>query len=122
MKPFFPFLIAAFVAACAWTILELTIAQRKRRFLGVMGAWGATVVLAALWQAEAVLWLWAFLQGVLVVWYGSIALLIIAFVSTWRVKEPGRLLFLSCAAISLAANVAAVIQFLWLAMVRPGGV
>ena len=122
MNPFFPFVIASFVAACAWTILELAIVQRKRRFAGVIGAWGATIVLAAFWQAEAVPWLWAFLQGVVLVWFGAMALLITAFVSTWRGKEPGRLPLLCCAALSIVVNIAALGQFLWEATVSPGGV
>lgn len=122
MNPFSPFVIASFVVACVWTILELAIFRRKRRFVGLMGAWGATVVLAAFWQAEAVAWLWAFLQGVLVIWFGSMVLLIVALVSTWRVKEPGRLPLLCCAALSIVVNVGALCQFLWLATVSPGGV
>ena len=122
MNPFLPFLIASFVAACAWTILVLAIDQRKRRFVGLIGAWAATVVLAALWQAEAVLWLWVFSQGVLLVWLGAIALLITAAVSIWRVKEPGRLPLLCCVVLSIVVDVAAGLQFLWLATVSPGGV
>jgi hypothetical protein len=94
----------------------------KRRFLGWIGAWAATVVLAALWQAEAVPWLWVFIQGVLLVWLGAIVLLIIAVVSIWPVKEPGRRPLLCCAVLSMVINVAAGLQFLWLATVSPGGV
>ena len=122
MNPFLPFLIASFVAACAWTILVLAIDQRKRRFVGLIGAWAATVVLAAFWQAESVPWLWSFLQGVLLVWLGAIALLITAVVSIWRVKEPGRRPLLCCAVLSIVVNVAAGLQFLWLATVSPSGV
>jgi len=122
MNPFLPFFIASFVAACAWTILVLAIDRRKRRFVGLIGAWSATVVLAALWQANAVPWLWVFLQGVLLVWLSAIALLITAVVSIWRVKEPGRLPLLCCAVLSLVLNVAAGLQFLWIATVSPGGV
>ena len=122
MNPFLPFLIASFVAACAWTILVLAVGRRNRRFVGLIGAWAATVVLAALWQAEAVPWLWVFLQGVLLVWLVAIALLITAVVSIWRVKEPGRSPLLFCAVLSIGANVAAGLQFLWLATVSPGGV
>ena len=122
MNTFLPFFIASFVAACAWTILVLAIDRRKRRFVGLIGAWSATVVLAALWQANAVPWLWVFLQGVLLVWLSAIALLITAVVSIWRVKEPGRLPLLCCAVLSLVLNVAAGLQFLWIATVSPGGV
>ena len=100
----------------------ITIDQRHRRFVGLIGAWAATVVLAALWQADAVPWLWVLLKGVLLVWLGAIALLITAVVSIWRVKEPGRRLLLCCAVLSIVVNVAAGLQFLWLATVSPGGV
>jgi hypothetical protein len=96
--------------------------QRKRRFVGLIGAWAATVVLAALWQAEAVPWLWVFLQAVLLVWLGAIALIITAVVSIWRIKEPGRRSLLCCAVLSMLVNVAAGLLFLWLATVSPGGV
>lgn len=122
MNPFLPYFIATLVVACAWTILVLAMDQRKRQFLGLIGAGAATVVLAALWQAEAVPWLWNFLQLVLVVWLGAIALLIIAAVSIWRVKEPGRLPLLCCAVFSIVVNVAAGLHFLWIATVGPGGV
>jgi hypothetical protein len=122
MNAFLPFLIASFAAACVWTILVLAIPQPKRRFVGLIGAWAATLVLAAIWQAEAVPWLWAFLQGVLLVWFGAVALLITAVVSIWRVKGPCRRPLLCCAVVSIVVNVAAGLQFLWLATVSPGGV
>jgi hypothetical protein len=122
MNPFLPYLIGSFVAACAWTILVLAIDRRKRGFVGLIGAWAATVVLAALWQAKAVPWLWVFLQGLLLVWLGAIAILITAAVSIWRVKEPGRFPLLCCVVLSIVVNAAAGLQFLWLATVSPGGV
>lgn len=102
--------------------MVLAIGHRKRRFVGLIGAWAATVVLAALWQAQAVPWLWVFLQGVLLIWLGAIALLITGVVLIWRVKEPGRRPLLCCAVLSIVVNVAAGLQFLWLATVSPGGV
>jgi len=120
MNPFLPLFIASVVAACAWTFLALN--RRKGQFLGLIGAWAGSLVIAAFWQAEAVPWLWGFLQGVLLVWLGAIALLIIACVSIWNVKEPGRRPLLCCAALSIIVNVAAGLQFLWLATVSPGGV
>lgn len=122
MNSFLPFLIASFVAACAWTILGLAIERHKRQLVGLIGAWVATVVLAAFWQAEAVPWLWVFLQAVLLVWLGAIALLIAAVVSILRVKELGRRALLCCAVLSIVANVAAGLQLLWQATVSPGGV
>ncbi len=100
----------------------LAMDKRKRRFVGLIGAWAATLVLAALWQAEAIPWLWVFLHGVLLVWLGAIALVITAVVSIWRVKEPGRRAVLCCAVLSIVVNVAAGLQFLWIATMSPGGV
>lgn len=122
MNPFLPLFIASVVAACAWTFLVLALNRRKSQFVGLIGAWAGTLVIAAFWQAEAVPWLWGFLQGVLLVWIGAITLLIIACVSIWSAKEPGRRPLLCCAVLSIAVNVAAGLQFLWLATVSPGGV
>lgn len=122
MNPFLPCLIGAFVTACAWTLLVLAADQRQRRFMGLLGAWAATVVLAAFWQAEAVPWLWVFWQGVLLVWLGAVVLLTAAAVSIWRIQEPSRLPLLCCAVLSLVLNLAAGCQFLWQATVSPGGV
>jgi len=117
-----PCLIASLAAACAWTILVLATERRQRRFAGVAGGWAAAVVLAALWQAEAVPWLWVFVQGVLLVWLGAVALMIAGAVSIWRVKEPGRVPLLACGVLSIVANMAAGWQFLWQATVSAGGV
>ncbi len=122
MNPFLPFLIASFVAACAWTILVMTNGQRRRGFPGLVGAWAATAVLAALWQAEAVPWLWAFPMGVLLLWFGAVTLLTTAMVTIWRVREPGRRRLLCCGVFSIGVHVAAGMRFLWLATVSPGGV
>ena len=122
MNPFLPFVIAAGLAALAWTIVLFRIDPAHRRFIGLVGAWIATMVLAALWQADAVPWLWVFLKGVLLVWLGAIACLIIAAVSIWRLKEPHRQALLFCAGLSIVVNIAAGLQFLWLASVSPGGV
>jgi phosphatidylserine synthase len=122
MNPFLPFVLASFGAACTWTILVMRSDPRHRRFPGLIGAWAGTVVLAALWQAEAVPWLWVFLQGVLLLWLCAIALLIAGLVSIWRVKEPGRRALAGCAMLCIVVNVAAGLNFLWLATTSPGGV
>ena len=122
MNPFFPLWIASFVVASAWTMLAMTNSHRDRRVMGVVGAWAATAVLTALWQAEAVPWLWVFLQGVLLVWLGAMALLITGVVSIWRVNEQGRRSLLCCAILSITVHIAAGFLFLWLAIVSPGGV
>ena len=122
MDSFLPYFIASFVATCAWTILVLAMGKRKRRFLGLMGAWAATLVLAALWQAEAVPWLWGFIQGVVLLWLGAIVLLIVAVVLMISDKEPGRRALLCCALFCIIVNFAAGLLFLWIATVSPGGV
>lgn len=122
MNPFLSYLVGSVVAASAWTILVLGIERRQRRFAGLIGAWAATGVLSALWQAEAVPWLWVLLQGVLLLWLGAIALLIAAAVSIWSIREPRRLPLLCCVVMSIFVNIAAGLQFLWLATVSPGGV
>jgi hypothetical protein len=90
--------------------------------MGLMGSWAATLVLAALWQAQAFPWLLEILMGILLIWAGAMALLVTGFVSIWRVQAPGRLALLGCAGLSLGVNVAAGLQFLWLATVSSGGV
>lgn len=122
MNEFLPYFIASSMAACASTIFALTIYPRHRRFLGLVGTWAATIVLAALWQPGAVPWLVDFLKGVVFVWLGAIALLIIAVVLILSANEPGRGPLLCCAALSILINVAAGLHFLWLATVSPGGV
>lgn len=92
------------------------------RWMGLMGSWGATFVLAALWQAETAPWLGALMMGVLLAWGGAMALLVSGFVSIWRVQAPGRYPLLGCAGLCLAINVAAGLQFVWLATVSSGGV
>lgn len=122
MNSFLPFLIVAIAAACTRTILVVTMDRHPRSYVGLVGAWAATIVLAALWQPEAVPWLWNFLKGVLLVWLGALALVFTAVLSMWRVKEPGRRPLLWCAVLSVVVNVAAGLQFLWIATVSPGGV
>jgi hypothetical protein len=122
MNAFLLSFVTSFIAACVWTIMVMRIDQRHRRFAGLLAAWAATAVLGALWQAEAVPWLWGFLKGLVLVWLGAIALLIAAVVANWRVESPGRWPLLCCAVLSIAVNVAAGLQFLWLATVSPGGV
>ena len=122
MNPFLPFFIMALIAACAWTILVITIDRRDQRFMGLIGAWTATLVLAAFWQADAVPWLWVVLQGILLVWLGALALLITDLVSIWRNREPCRRFLLWCAIPSIVVNVAAGLQFLWVATVSSGGI
>ena len=122
MNSFFPFLIALFVAACAWTILELSLGQRKRRWMGLLGAWTATLILAGLWQSEALPWIVHLIQGVLLLWLGSIMALMVAVVMAWVTKEPGRRWILCCAFFCLFIDIAALLNFFWIATVSPSGV
>jgi hypothetical protein len=122
MSSFLPFVITSFGAACTFTIVVLRLGRPRRGFPGLIGAWAATAVLAAVWQAEAIPWLWEFIRALLFVWLGALALLITAVVLIWPVKEPGRRLLLCCAMVSLVVNVVALGLFLWAATVSPGGV
>jgi hypothetical protein len=122
MNSFFPFLIVLFVASCAWTILELSLGQRKRRWMGLLGAWTATLILAGLWQSEALPWIVHLIQGVLLLWLGSIIALMVAVVLIWLTKEPGRRRILCCALVCLFVDIATLLNFFWIATVSPSGV
>ena len=122
MTPFMIYWVISTILAAVWAMLLVKINRQNRRFLGVSGAWIATLVLAALWKAEAVPWLWIFVKGVLFIWLGALILIVIGAIATWRAKQPLRWPLLFCALLSIAVNVAAGIQFLWIATVSPGGV
>jgi hypothetical protein len=122
MNPFLAYFIVSFVVAVVWTILLLSPKRWDLRSVGLAGAWIATVVLASLWQAAAISWLWNFLQLVLLVWLIAMMLLVIAAGATWGAKQPLRIPIVSCALIGVVVNVAAVLHFLWIATVSPGGV
>jgi hypothetical protein len=122
MNPFFIYFIVSIVASIVWTFFALRASQRNRLSFGLAGAWAATLVLAAFWQAEAIPWLWNFLQGVLLVWLSAIVLLVMAAATMWSEKQSLRFPLVSCALISIVVNVAAGLHFLWIATVGPGGV
>lgn len=122
MNPFLPYCIASTLVAGAWTILALTLYPRHRRLPGLVGAWAATGVLAAVWLGDAIPWIAQSLQGVVFAWLGAIGLMIIAGVFILIDKEPGRGPLLACAALTILINVAAGLHFLWIATVSPGGV
>ncbi|MDF1851147.1 MAG: hypothetical protein P1U85_09955 [Verrucomicrobiales bacterium] len=121
MNAFFFFFLIALISAMAWTILLLIFERQNGRWMGLIGAWAAVVVLGAIWQAEAIAWLWIFLKAVLAVWFGAIVFLIVGTVSTTSTK-PVSWPILSCALISTLVNVAAGLYFLWEATVSGGGV
>lgn len=122
MNPFFIYFIVSIVASIVWTFFALRASQRNRLSFGLAGAWTATLVLAAFWKAEAIPWLWNFLQGVLLVWLSAIILLAMAAATMWSEKQSLRFPLVSCALISIVVNVAAGLHFLWIATVGPGGV
>jgi phosphatidylserine synthase len=122
MYPFLPYLIASFIAAGTWTMVAIKFGQQRRQFMGLGGAWAATVVLAALLQAEAIPWLGEIAMIVVLVWLGSVGLLAAAAVLTWSARERGRGCFIGCAVVGIIANVVAGSHFLWLATVSSGGV
>jgi hypothetical protein len=90
--------------------------------MGLLGAWSATVILAALWKSEALPWIVHLIQGVLLLWLGSILSLIVEVVLTWATKEPGWRRTLCCALLCLFIDIAALLNFFWIATVSPGGV
>lgn len=90
--------------------------------MGLAGAWVTTLVLATLWQAEAIPWLLNFLQGVLLVWLSAMIVLVMAAATMWSEKQPLRLLVVSCAVMNIVVNVVAGLHFIWIATVSPGGV
>ncbi len=122
MNPFLIYFIISIVASVVWTIFSLGANQRNRQSLGLAGAWAATLVLAAFWQADAVPWLWQLLQFVLLGWLSAIVVLVIAAANIWRERQPQWLPLVSFAAISICVNVAAGLHFLWIATVSPAGV
>jgi hypothetical protein len=122
MNLFLACLTGSFVAACAWTFFLLPSGRPECGWRGMIGAWVATLVLAALGQAEAMPWISVFLKGVLLVWLGAFALVISAAVSVLRVNQAGRLPHLCCAVTSIVVNMIAGLRFVWLAVVDPGGV
>jgi tryptophan-rich sensory protein len=48
------FFLIALISAMAWTILLLFFERQNGRWMGLIGAWVAVVVLGAIWQAEAI--------------------------------------------------------------------
>lgn len=114
--------VMSFLSVSTWTSVVLALGRHERGFLGLIGGWVATAVLAALWQADAIPWLREFILPVIIVWLGAIALLIHATGLVWTGNESGRRPLLCCAVASLVINVAAVLLFLWAATVGPGGV
>lgn len=122
MSTFLPYLIASVVAACVWTILEFSLGQRKRSWIGLLGAWTASVILAALWKSEVLPLVADLIQLVLLLWLGSILALVVAVVLASVSKELGRRWILCCAVFCLFVHIAAVLHFFWIAAVSPGGV
>lgn len=122
MNPFLIYFVVSIVASVVWTFFVLRANQQSLRYLGLAGGWAATLVLAALWQAEAIPWLWNFLQAVLLVWLSALVLLVVAAAITWSEKQPLRLPLVSCAVISIVVNVVAGLHFLWIATVSSAGV
>jgi hypothetical protein len=112
MNAFLIYFSVSFAASVVWTSFVPRAKQGNRLYLGLAGTWAATLVLAALWQPDAVPWLWNFLQGVLLVWLSALTVMVIAAASMWGEKQPLRMLLVSCAVISIAVNVAAGLHFL----------
>jgi phosphatidylserine synthase len=122
MNAFSLYALAACIVALVWTLALLGVEREQRRFLGVGGAWLAALVLAALWQAEAVPELWQAIQLVLLAWLVAAGLVLVDAVRLLG-KRPARWRVLTTLALAtLAVHVVAGLHFLWLATVSPGGV
>jgi predicted neutral ceramidase superfamily lipid hydrolase len=122
MNPYLIYFIVLIVNTFIWTFFVLRHNQQNRLSLGLAGAWVATLVLAAFWQAEAIPWFWSFLQGILLVWLSAIILQVMAAATIWS-ETP--LLYLPpffCAVIGVIVNLTAFLHFLWIATVSPAGV
>lgn len=122
MNEFTPYWLASLLVAVVWSLTLIKVEREHRRLLGVGGAWLAALVLTAIAQADAVPGLWPFLKGVLLIWQVALVLLIVGAVRSWRARSPRWRSLTSLAVLGIAIQVAAGLQFLWLATVSPGGV
>ena len=122
MNPFLIYFIVSIVNSVVWIFFVLRHNQQKRLSLGLAGAWVATLVLAAFWQAEVIPWFWSFHQGILLVWLSAIILQVMAAATIW--SETPLLYFppVFCAVIGVIVNLTAFLHLLWIATVSPGGV
>ena len=122
MNPFLIYFIVSIVNSVVWTFFVLRHNQQNRLSLGLAGAWVATLVLAAFWQAEVIPWFWSFHQGILLVWLSAIILQVMAAATIW--SETPLLYFppVFCAVIGVIVNLTAFLHLLWIATVSPGGV
>ena len=122
MNPFLIYFIVSIVNSVVWTFFVLRHNEQNRLSLGLAGAWVATLILAAFWQAEVIPWFWSFHQGVLLVWLSAIILQVITAATIWN--ETPLLYFLPVfyAVIGVIVNLTAFLHLLWIATVSPGGV
>ncbi len=122
MTSFALYALAAALMALDWTLALAKIDRSPLRFLGVVGAWVAALVLTALWRAETVPSVWQAIQLVLLLWLLAIGLLV-ADVSLSLGKRPARWRVSAALALAtLAIHLVAGLHFFWLAVVSPGGV
>ena len=122
MNPFLIYFIVSIVNSVVWTFFVLRHNEQNRLSLGLAGAWVATLILAAFWQAEFIPWFWSFHQGILLVWLSAIILQVMTAATIWN--ETPLLYFLPafCAVIGVIVNLTAFLHLLWIATVSPGGV
>ena len=122
MNPFLIYFIVSIVNSVVWIFFVLRHNQQNRLSLGLAGAWVATLVLAAFWQAEVIPWFWSFHQGILLVGLSAIILQVMAAATIW--SETPLLYFppVFCAVIGVIVNLTAFLHLLWIATVSPGGV
>ena len=122
MNPFLIYFIVSILNSVVWIFFVLRHNQQNRLSRGLAGAWVATLVLAAFWQAEVIPWFWSFHQGILLVWLSAIILQVMAAATIW--SETPLLYFppVFCAVIGVIVNLTAFLHLLWIATVSPGGV
>ena len=122
MNPFLIYFIVSIVNSVVWTFFVLRHNQQNRLSMGLAGAWVATLILAAFWQAEVIPWFWSFQQGILLIWLSAIILQVMTAATIWN--ETPLLYFLPvfCAVIGVIVNLTAFLHLLWIATVSPGGV
>jgi len=108
--------------AIVWLLLVILAKRHWTSYLAVLGAFVAAGIVAAIWQAEAVLWLWQFPQALPPVWSLSMTAMTWGIISGWQTPRPWRWPCVICGVVGLSMSGWAALLFLWIATVSPGGV
>ena len=89
---------------------------------GSVGALLSGVVIAAVWRAADVPWVWTVPKAPLVAWLGAITLVEFGLVQALRTRAPGWKVTAGYGIGALVLNAGAFLALLWIATVSPGGV